>query len=565
MAEETFVAAKEEQEFSAMLDTFFDGQKLLDRCLARGRIVRVTDDDVLVEVHVSGGGYVTEGFIPLKEFSNVGDQPPAVGEVIDVFIERFDGRDGGGVLSYEQAVREAAWGVLEKAFENEEAVEGVLVGRVRGGFSVSLRGVTAFMPSSQIDIRPVKDPTHLIGVKDMYRLLRLDRSRNNIVVSRRAVIEAERFSERAKLFENLKEGQIVRGKVKNLTDYGAFVDLGGVDGLLHSTDMSWGHVADPRKFLALEQVVDVKVIRFNKETGRISLGLKHLEEHPWNNIEKDCPVGSKLAGKVTSVVDYGAFVEVKSGVEGLVHVSEMSWQKGNIDPRSIVSDGQEVEVVVLEIDSERRRLALSMRRCQENPWEKAGRELAPGGTLDCTVEEVVSAGLRVKLPDGAEGFIYADDISWKKAGPQALQDYKKGDALQAKVLRVDPVKEQIILGVKHLSGEAGGLVLGSVVTCEVKEVKPMFLAVACGPEGALGEIRKADLSSDRAMQRTDRFSAGERVDAKVISCSAGKIRLSIRERESDEAREVMKTYGSSQSGATLREILGNPGSSKKPD
>lgn len=559
MAKETFVAEEGSEDFTALLDEFFGEQKSLERCLAKGYVRSVGEEDVLVDVRSSKQAYIAEGYIPLHEFVHMGAPPPKEGDVVDVYIERFEGRDGGVVLSREQARREAAWEKLEKAFENEEAVEGVIFGRVRGGFTVNLQGIVAFLPGSQIDIRSVKDPTPLMDVVQKLRLLRIDRARNNVVVSRRAVIEESRSGERSKLFETLEEGQVVHGKVKNLTEYGAFIDLGGVDGLLHVTDMSWRRLQHPSELLELDQMVDVKVIRFNRETGRISLGLKQLQDHPWKNLGKDYAVGARLTGTVTSVVDYGAFVELAPGIEGLVHASEMSWRKRTVDPKALLKEGQKVDVMILEVDAERYRLGLGMKQCQENPWDTIEKECPVGSTLEGKVESVTSFGLFVEVRDGVDGIVHAEDLSWELSREDALKQYQPGETVKVKVLRLDRAKGQITLGIKQLQGGGqdalDGYVVGSIVTCEVKEILPTGLSVVFGEKKLEGLIRKPDLSKDRSERRLDRFAKGEKVDAKIVSLD-GKPLLSIKEREVEEERSVMDTYGSTDSGATLGEILG---------
>ncbi len=561
MTENKFAVTDEQEDFGALLDAFFRSQKVLEKCLAKGYIRNVTDDNVLVDVRTPTNAYISEGTIPLKEFKQDDGTLPKAGDVVDVYIERFEGRNGELVLSYERAKREAAWAELAHLYEKGEPVEGVIFDRVKGGFTVNVKGIIAFLPGSQIDVRPIKDPTPLMHIKQTFKLLRMDRQRSNIVVSRRSVMEESRSESRDELISKLSEGQVVEGEVKNITDYGAFVDLGGIDGLLHVTDMSWQRVQSPRDMLSVGDVVKVKIIRFSKENGRISLGMKQLEDDPWAGVEKRFPQGTRIKGVVTNITDYGAFVELAPGIEGLIHVSEMSWQKKPVAPSKIVSLQQEVEVVVLEVDPSRRRLSLGLKQCSSNPWETIQEKYAPGTVFEGEIKDITHFGLFVELMQGIDGIVHASDLSWDQDDAQALSNYTKGDKVQVKVLRVEPEKEQVVLGVKQLTddpaaGARADLKKGDVVTCEITALQDAGIEVSFAGGALRGFIKKSELSRDRAEQRTQRFAVKEKVDAKITSLDAGRITLSIKARELEEERDIMAKYGSSDSGATLGEMLG---------
>ncbi len=554
-------------DFTKLIEEFFPKKGGLEGCVVKGRILALIDDDVLIDV-----GLKAEGRVAIKEFAIDNQIPPLqIGDEVDVYVERLEGRNGEAVLSRERAKREASWKNLEKAHLASQPVEGTISGCVKGGFTVDLAGAIAFLPRSQFDVRPVKDPP--IGVKYMFMILKMDRGRSNIVISRRAIMEESQAEARGELVANLEEGQVISGVVKNITDYGAFVDLGGVDGLLHVTDMAWKRVAHPSEILSLGQQIQVKVIRFNRETQRISLGLKQLENDPWEGISQKFPIGDRLKGIVTNVTDYGAFVELLPGVEGLIHVSEMSWSKKPVSPGRIVSTSQEVEVVVLDVDETKRRLSLGLKQCMENPWDKI-RDLYPVDTeFEGEVKNITDFGLFVGLVDDIDGIIHLSDLSWEKNGEEALKDYKKGQMVRVKVLRIDPDKEQVSLGMKQITanpfeGKLEGLQKGVVVTCEVTAILDSGIEVSLADGGVSGFIKKADLSRDRSDQRSNRFAVGEKVDAKILSIdkTAQKAVLSIKARELEEERQVMAEFGSSDSGATLGEILGVAmGKSKKEE
>ena len=546
------------EDFAALLEESFENNSSLERTVVKGTVVSVESDFALIDV-----GLKSEGRVPLKEFAPPG-QPAelAAGDKVEVFVERYEDINGEVVLSREKARREEAWEKLEEAFEQTERVTGTIFGRVKGGFTVDLSGAVAFLPGSQVDIRPVRDVSPLMGTPQPFMILKMDRARGNIVVSRRAVLEETRAAERTELVANLKEGQVLQGVVKNITDYGAFVDLGGVDGLLHVTDISWRRINHPSEALQVGQTVQVQVVRFNPETQRISLGMKQLEADPWDDVELKYPVSARFTGRVTNITDYGAFVELEPGIEGLVHVSEMSWTKKNVHPGKIVSTSQEVDVMVLDVDPQKRRISLGLKQTQENPWDEFAVKF-PGGTeIEGEVRNITEFGLFVGLPGDIDGMVHLSDISWDKSGEEALEDYTKGDMVKVKILEVDTEKERISLGIKQLSSDPfaeslGNIRKGEVVTATVSEVNDGGIEVTTSG-GLVAFIRRSDLSRDRSEQRPDRFAVGEKVDAKVtnIDASAHRISLSIKANEIAEEKSAMAQFGSSDSGASLGDILG---------
>jgi small subunit ribosomal protein S1 len=549
-------AAKES--FAALLEESFGSADSLEGTVVKGRVVNIDNDMVLIDV-----GLKSEGRVALKEFAVPG-QPVElkIGDTVEVYLERMEDKNGEAVLSREKAKREEAWTLLEKSFTDQSRVSGIIFGRVKGGFTVDLNGAVAFLPGSQVDIRPVRDISPLMGTPQPFQILKMDRSRGNIVVSRRAVLEESRAEARSELVASLKEGQILQGVVKNITDYGAFVDLGGVDGLLHVTDIAWRRINHPSEALQIGQTVTVQVIRFNSETQRISLGMKQLEADPWEGVEAKYPPQAKFKGRVTNITDYGAFVELEPGIEGLVHVSEMSWTKKNVHPGKIVSTSQEVEVMVLDVDPVKRRISLGLKQTMQNPWE-AFVEKFPGGTeLEGEVKNITEFGLFVGLPGDIDGMVHLSDLDWNTPGEQAIQEYKKGDQVKVKVLDVDVEKERISLGIKQLASDpfeqaAAGVKKGDVVTCTVTQITEGGIEVEVG-EGFTGFIRKSDLSRERSEQRPERFAVGEKVDAKVTQVDRGsrKIGLSIKAKEVEEEKSAMAEFGSSDSGASLGDILG---------
>ena len=548
----------EDFSFKSLLDESFKNIKSFEGSVVEGTVVGLDDEFVTLDV-----GLKSEGRIALREFGAHGNKPEIkIGDKVEVYVERMENKDGEAVLSREKAKREESWILLEKQHKANERVTGVIFGRVKGGFTVDLSGAVAFLPGSQVDIRPVRDISPLFGTPQPFLILKMDRQRGNIVVSRRAVLEESRAEARSELVSNLKEGQELQGVVKNITDYGAFIDLGGVDGLLHVTDISWKRINHPSEVLSVGQTVNVKIIRFNEESQRISLGMKQLDSDPWQGVEGRFKIGDRYKGRVTNIADYGAFVELGEGIEGLVHVSEMSWTKKNIHPGKIVSTSQEVEVQVLDVDLTKRRISLGLKQCAENPWTKFASSHKPGDVLEGEIRNVTEFGLFVGIGDQIDGMVHMSDLSWKEPGEEAIKAFKKGDNVKVKVLEIDPEKERVSLGIKQLESdpleaELGGVQKGAVVTCTVTQVTPGGIEVSVN-EKLTGFIKKGDLSRERSEQRPDRFAVGEKVDAKVLKVERGgrKLELSIKQREIDEDKQAMAEYGSSDSGASLGDILG---------
>jgi small subunit ribosomal protein S1 len=555
---EEVLAPTVKENFAEMLEESLGADGRFEGRVVTGTILAVENDDVLIDV-----GLKSEGRVSLKEFGSAEETAEIkLGDTVDVFVERFEDRDGIVRLSREKARREEAWTELEKSFKKTERVNGVIFGRVKGGFIVDLSGAVAFLPGSQVDIRPVRDITPLMNTPQPFQILKMDPLRNNIVVSRRAVLEETRSEARSELISNLSEGQVLEGVVKNITDYGAFVDLGGVDGLLHVTDIAWRRVNHPSEVLQIGQALDVQVIRFNAETQRISLGLKQLEVDPWEGIEAKYPPGTKFTGRVTNITDYGAFVELEPGVEGLVHVSEMSWTKKNVHPGKIVSTSQEVEVVVLDAAPDKRRISLGLKQCQDNPWEGFVSKFTVGSEVEGEIKNITEFGLFIGLYGEIDGMAHLSDLSWSQSGEEALSEYKKGDMVKAKVLDVDVEKERIGLGIKQLTEDTVGTSLGelkkgTVVTCSITKILVSGIEVLVN-DTTPGFIKKGDLSRDRSEQRSDRFAAGEKIDAKVtqVDKTSRKLTLSVKDLEVEEEKKAMKTYGSSDAGASLGDILG---------
>jgi small subunit ribosomal protein S1 len=548
-------------DFEAMLEASFLTQSPAEGSVIKGTIVAIENDFAVVDV-----GLKTEGRISLKEFSMPGVPTTLkVGDEVEVYLERVENALGEAVLSRDKARREESWVKLERAFNEQTRVQGVIFGRVKGGFTVDLDGAVAFLPGSQVDVRPMRDVGPLMNQPQPFQILKMDRRRGNIVVSRRAVLEERRAEERTSLVASLVEKQIVEGVVKNITDYGAFVDLGGVDGLLHVTDIAWRRVSHPTEVLSVGQTVTVQIIKINHETQRISLGMKQLQTDPWEGVAVKYPVGVQFKGKVTNVTDYGAFVELEPGVEGLVHVSEMSWVKKNLAPSKLVTPGTEVDVAVLEVDSAKRRISLGLKQTQENPWNSFTSEHPIGSTIEGEIKSITEFGLFVGLGSEIDGMVHLSDLSWSKPGEEAVKDYAKGQTVKAQVLDIDVEKERVSLGIKQLEGDpiekagAGGGVLrkNQVVTATVTEVNDGGIEVSLA-DGVKSFIRRADLARDRNDQRPERFGKGDKVDALVTSVdkASRKVSLSIKAREISEEKEAVAQFGSSDSGASLGDILG---------
>ena len=542
-------------DFAALFEESFSGSNMIEGRVVAATVTSVGSDFVTVDV-----GLKTEGRIPTKEFSQ-DDVQPTVGAVVEVYLERIENALGDAVLSRDKAKREEAWTRLERLHEKKETVKGSIVGRVKGGFTVDLGGVNAFLPGSQVDIRPIRDVGPLMGQAQPFAILKMDRPRGNIVVSRRAVLEESRAEQRAEIVGNMAEGEKRRGVVKNITDYGAFVDLGGIDGLLHVTDMSWKRVSHPSQVVEVGQEVEVQIIKINPETQRISLGMKQLATDPWDGVSAKYPVGAKLSGRVTNITDYGAFVELEDGVEGLIHVSEMSWTKKNVHPGKIISSSQEVDVMVLDVDAEKRRISLGLKQVMNNPWEAFQAEHPIGTNIEGEVRGITEFGLFVGLGPDLDGMVHINDIDWNVPGEEAIKKYTKGDAVSARVLDIDVEKERISLGIKQLSTdptESIDLRKNSIVTTTVVEVTTGGIEVSIADGAMKAFIRKADLSRDRGDQRPERFAVGDKVDALVTAFDkAGrKVSLSIKAMEIRDEKEAVEQYGSADSGASLGDILG---------
>ena len=583
------VPKQESDGFAALLAENFSDNLTIEGSVVKGTVVAIEKDTVLVDI-----GLKSEGRVAMKEFiggdasfDTSGDAKSddskkgnakkngdaaqvAIGDTVEVYVERFEDRNGQAQLSREKARREEVWIVLEDAYKKQERVTGAIVGRVKGGFTVDLSGAIAFLPGSQIDIRPVRDLDPLMHTAQPFQILKIDRKRGNIVVSRRAVLEESRAEARSELVANLSEGQVLQGVVKNLTEYGAFVDLGGVDGLLHVTDIAWRRIHNPSEVLKEGQNVEVKVIRFNPETQRISLGMKQLTEDPWDEVKNKFKPNKVIRGRVTNITDYGAFIEVSEGIEGLVHVSEMSWTKKNVHPGKIVSTSQEVDVMVLDIDMEKRRISLGLKQCVPNPWQQFAEAFKIGAETEGEIRSITEFGLFIGLNEDIDGLVHLTDISWDVAGEEAIKAYKKGDKVKAKVLDIDVEKERISLGIKQTTEDVVKTTLdntkkGDVMTCTISKLTENGLEVMV-TDKIPGFIRRADLSRDRSEQRIDRFAVGEKIDAQVIQVDTKgrKLTLSIKAREIAEEKQAMAEFGSSDSGASLGDIL-SPLLPKKTD
>jgi small subunit ribosomal protein S1 len=556
-------------DFAALLDESLGGAGGggFEGRVVKGTVTAIENDKAVIDV-----GLKSEGRVALREFAMAG-QPHglSVGDEVEVYVDRVENSEGEAMLSRDRARREAAWDKLESEFGEGKRVEGVIFGRVKGGFTVDLDGAVAFLPGSQVDIRPVRDVQPLMDVPQPFQILKMDRRRGNIVVSRRAVLEETRAEQRSGLIQNLVEGQIIDGVVKNITDYGAFVDLGGIDGLLHVTDMSYKRVNHPSEVINIGDTVKVQIVRINQDTQRISLGMKQLESDPWEGVAAKYPVGAKLRGVVTNITEYGAFVELEPGIEGLVHVSEMSWTKKNVHPGKIVSTSQEVDVLVLEVDSDKRRISLGLKQAQQNPWEGFAEKHPVGSIVEGEVKNATEFGLFIGLDGDVDGMVHMSDIAWGISGEDALALHRKGEQVSAVVLDVDVEKERISLGMKQLEkgapavggaasgGTSGGgsLRRGEVVTVTVLEVRDGGLEVQQGDDGATGFIKRSDLGRDRDEQRSDRFQVGQKVDAMVTGFDRSKKpNFSIKARQLAEEKEAVEQYGSSDSGASLGDILG---------
>ena len=544
-------------EFAAMLDETLAEDVSYEGNVVRGKVVAIEKDMAVIDV-----GLKMEGRVPLKEFAAPGKPAELnVGDEVEVYLERIENALGEAVLSREKARREESWNRLEQQFERGEKVTGVIFNKVKGGFTVDLDGAVAFLPGSQVDIRPVRDVGPLMHQPLQFQILKMDRRRGNIVVSRRSVLEETRAEQRADIVARLEEGQVIEGLVKNITDYGAFIDLGGIDGLLHVTDMAWRRVNHPSEIVNVGDTVKVQIIRINPETQRISLGIKQLQADPWEGIEAKYPVGARFTGTVTNIADYGAFVELEPGVEGLIHVSEMSWTKKNVHPGKIVSTSQEVEVQVLEVDAQKRRISLGLKQTQENPWEAFLANHPKGSVVEGPIRNITEFGLFIGLDGGVDGMVHLSDLDWNRPGDEVIKEYKKGDVVKAVVLDVDPSKERISLGIKQLAGDPLDVISrykkGDPVTCEVIAVQDNGIEVKIVGTDVTSFIKRSDLSRDRTEQRPERFNVGDKVDAAVVSVdkASRRISVSIKQLELAEEKQAVAQYGSTDSGASLGDIF----------
>lgn len=545
------------ENFDQMLDNISTSH-IKEGTVIKGQVVGITKGVIVVDV-----GLKNEGRVPVEEFALASNQPlPEVGDIVDVYVEKIEGRNGRTILSREKAIREESWGHLEIACAKGEFVDGVIFGRVKGGFTVDVSGVVAFLPGSQVDVRPVKDISSLMGIKQPFQILKMDKKLGNIVVSRRAILEESRSEARDEMLSKIKEGVILNGIVKNITDYGAFIDLGNVDGLLHVTDISWSRINHPSEVLSIGQKLQVVVIKFNEETKRISLGMKQLDHNPWQTIKEEFPIGKVMIGKVTNIADYGVFIELKDGIEGLVHSSEISWVKSNQHPKKLLTIGQEVQFSILEVDTDKHRISLSIKQCQENPLIIFARNHPIGGIIKAPIRNITDFGMFVALDDNIDGMIHESDISWEGNGTELLKSYKKNDEVECKILSIDIEKERISLGIKQVSEDNSQensdiYKKNMIVTCEVTAIKDDGIEVALDKK-THGFIKKSDLSSEKTEQKTERLNIGDRIDAKIITIdkAARKIALSIKAHELEEREKAIKEYGSVDSGASLGDILG---------
>jgi small subunit ribosomal protein S1 len=574
-------AATMKEDFASLLEESYLTNDLAEGTVVKGVIIAIEKDMVVIDA-----GLKVEGRVALKEFGVKGrDGGLKPGDTVDIYVERIENALGEAVLSRDKARREESWVKLEEKFAKAERVDGIIFAVVKGGFTVDLDGATAFLPRSQVDIRPIRDVSPLMHVSQPFEILKMDKRRGNIVVSRRSVLEESRAEQRSEIVQNLEEGQIVDGTVKNITDYGAFVDLGGIDGLLHVTDMAWRRVNHPSELLTIGQTIKVQIVRINQETHRISLGMKQLESDPWAAIGDKYPVGAKIKGKVTNITDYGAFVEIEDGIEGLIHVSEMSWTKKNVHPGKILSTTQEVDVIVLEVDPVKRRISLGLKQTLDNPWGTFAQTFPVGTIVEGEVKNKTEFGLFIGLEGDVDGMVHLSDLDWNRPGEQVIEEFQKGEMVKAIVLDVDVEKERISLGIKQLtkggasdgagahvsaassssSSSSGELRKNAIVTCAVTGVTDGGLDVKLVDHDLTSFIRRGDLSRDRDEQRPERFSVGQKVDARVLSYDkkSGKVQVSIKALEIAEEKEAVAQYGSTDSGASLGDILGAALKAKK--
>ncbi|MEE4292705.1 MAG: 30S ribosomal protein S1 [Xanthomonadales bacterium] len=542
------------ENFEALLEESLAQQELKPGTIVTGTIMEIRNDTVVVNA-----GLKSEGIVPISQFKNLrGELEIEVGDEVEVALDTLEDGFGETRLSRDKAKRALVWDKLEGAFEGDETVEGKISGKVKGGFTVDIEDIRAFLPGSLVDVRPVRDPAYLEGKDLEFKIIKLDRKRNNIVVSRRAVVESEYSAEREAMLERLEEGVIVTGVVKNLTDYGAFLDLGGIDGLLHITDMAWKRVHHPSEVVNVGDELEVRVLRFDRERNRVSLGLKQLGEDPWTDLARRYPVGTRLFGKISNITDYGCFVEIEDGVEGLVHVSEMDWTNKNVNPAKVVHTGDEVEVMVLDIDEERRRISLGMKQCQENPWEAFAATHNKGDKVSGAIKSITDFGIFIGLDGGIDGLVHLSDISWQDTGEDAVRNFRKGEDVEAVVLAVDPERERISLGIKQLDQDPFATYMaehprGSVVKGTVKEVDARGAVIEL-IEGVEGYLRASDIKEERVEDASRELSVGDEIEAKFVSLDRKNrtLTLSIRAKDDAEMAEALREYkqSSASSGTT---------------
>lgn len=554
------------EDFGKLLEEYYGKDSSFgEGHVVKGTIVSIGKEFALVDV-----GAKTEGRVPLSEFGQRAKENLNINDIIDVYIERLDDKNGETKLSRELARREEIWEDLEKAYTKQDRVDGTIFRKVKGGYTVDVQGINAFLPNSQVDFRPIRDASELMNKPQPFQILKMDRARGNIVVSRKAVLQDDRAEILSERMGKIEEGQVLKGIVKNITDYGAFIDLGGVDGLLHVTDISWQRINHPSEVLSLGEAVEVKIIRFDDKTQRISLGMKQLNDDPWKQVAAKYTTKTKVKGKITNIADYGAFVELEPGVEGLIHVSEMSWTKKNIHPNKVVTLGAEVEVMVLDIDADQRRISLGLKQCQDNPWSNLAEKFPVGTEVENKIKNITEFGLFVALTDDIDGMVHLSDLSWETSGEEAIKEYKKGDTVKVKVLDIDSDEQRISLGIKQLGKDpfddmGDKLKKGTIVTCTIVAIQ-QDKGIEVEIEGGVRSfIRKSDLSRDRSEQRTDRFAQGEKIDAKITNFEGKtrKVTLSIKAKELDDEKQAMADFGSADSGARLGDILGAALNAKK--
>ena len=565
------MAKKKNQVYSESFGDFSTGESFADLLKEQsgakleGYVTKGTITDMKHGFAVVNVGLKSEAFVDLAEFAG---EEPKVGDIVDVYVEHYENADGSLVASREKAKKEELWKSIESQIQGGKTIEGEITDRVRGGYSVTLLGgVAAFMPSSQLDVGPVKDIGAIMHKPMEFKIIKIDRIRSNLIVSHRAVLEGDRASRRSEILAALKVGDVMEGIIKNITDYGMFIDLGGIDGLLHITDISWKRVSNPAEMFGVGEKVKVKIINFDSETGRVSLGMKQLEGDPWSNLDK-FRVGEAVMGRVTNLTDYGAFIDLGDGLEGLAHVSELSWTKKNLAPSRILSAGQEIKVQILDIDREKRRISLGVKQCQENPWTAYAGTHKVGDIIEGEVRNITEFGMFVSLTPEMDGMVHLSDLDWAKSGEEAVKAYAKGQTIKAKILEIDVEKERIGLGIKQLSRDSvadslENLKKGEIATATITEILSDGINVEVG--SVKGFIKSSELSRNRSEQRPDRFATGEKIDAKIIGIDAEKrlLTLSIKAHDIDEEKKIVKEYGSADTGAVLGDILGAVMDNKK--